>query len=206
MTDRRHPGHSEEMDTALAVDLSSLAADSGLRQRPVPSFVEVYDEWFDFVYRSVRRLGVRDAMVDDAVQDVFIVVHRRLPDFEGRSTVKTWLFGIALRVVKDYRRRAVRKEQPTEPLRESLVDARRGCPHAAAQNAEAIRVLHAVLDAMDDDKRAIFVLAELEQMSSPEIAEALDLKLNTVYSRLRAARATFEMAVKRHRTRDGWRP
>jgi len=205
MTDRRKPGHSEEMDTALAVDLRSLEADSGLRRLPVPSFAEVYEEWFDFVYRSVRRLGLQDPHVDDAVQDIFVVVHRRLGDFEGRSTIKTWLFGIAIRVVKDHRRRATRKDQPTEQLRESLVGAREGCPHQAAQKAEALRLVHTVLDSMDDDKRAIFVMAELEQMSAPEIADALDVKLNTVYSRLRAARAMFEMGVKRYRARDGWR-
>jgi RNA polymerase sigma-70 factor (ECF subfamily) len=203
MTDSRRSGHSEEMDTALAVDLRALDADSGLRQRPRPSFAEVYDEYFDFIYRSVRRLGIREAAVDDAVQDVFVVVHRRLEEFEGRSSLKTWLFGIALRVVKDHRRRARRKDQPTEPLRESLVDAHEGCPHRAAQKAEAVRLLHEILDTMDDDKRAIFVMAELEQMSAPEIAEALDVKLNTVYSRLRAARALFEMGVKRHRARAG---
>ncbi len=203
MTDRLRPGHPEEMGTSLAVDLQVLDADSGLRERPRPSFAEVYDEYFDFVYRSVRRLGVADSTADDAVQDVFVVVHRRLEQFEGRSSLKTWLFGIAIRVVKDHRRRARRKDQPTEPLRESLVDAHEGCPHQAAQKAEAVRLLHEILDTMDDDKRAIFVLAELEQMSAPEIAEALDVKLNTVYSRLRAARAMFEMGVKRHKARTG---
>lgn len=202
MTDRQQPGHSTEM-TALAVDLRSFEDDSGPRPFPTPSFGEVYAQWFDFVFRSVRRLGLRDAAVDDAVQDVFLVVYRRLADFEGRSSLKTWLFGITLRVVKDHRRRIVRKDQPTESLRESLVGAHEGCPDRAAQKAEAVRLIHEVLDSMDDDKRAIFVMAELEQMTAPEIAETLGVNLNTVYSRLRAARALFEMGVKRQHARDG---
>lgn len=202
MTDRRATGHEGTMQTAIAMDLTHLDSPESLQPRGVPSFCEVYEAHFDFVYRSVRRLGARDDQVDDAVQDVFVVVHRRLAAFEGRSTMKTWLFGIAMRVVADHRRRTARKERPTVPLRESVIDSPSGCPHRAAKKAEAVRILHEVLDSMDDDKRAVFVMAELEQMSSPEIAEALGVKLNTVYSRLRAARATFELAVKRYHVRD----
>lgn len=211
MTDPLRDGHSGSM-TAAALDLGfdlvrpPRAAEPRARTRsdvaPAPlTFERVYDRWFDFVWRSVRRLGVPDGSVDDAVQDVFLVVHRRLGDFEGRSSIKTWLFGIAMRVAKDHRRAAARR-RPAEPLRESMVDAPRGCPHEHAAKNEAVRLLHALLDALDDEKRAVFVMAELEQMSVPEIAETLDANLNTVYSRLRAARAAFDGAVERHRARD----
>lgn len=163
------------------------------------SFEQIYDEHFDFVWRSVRRLGVPDHQVDDAVQDVFVVVHRRLADFEGRSSMRTWLFGIALKVARSHRRRAARKG--TEPLVQEVVDHESLSPHEATARNEGLRLLHSLLDELDDDKRAVFVLAELEQMTAPEIAEALEVKLNTVYSRLRAARKNFDEALKRHQAR-----
>jgi RNA polymerase sigma-70 factor (ECF subfamily) len=178
----------------------------GLRTEDSGAFVRltfeaVYDQWFDFVWRSVRRLGVPEASVDDVVQDVFLVVHRKLEGFEGRSTIKTWLFGIAMRVARDHRRARMRR--PAEPLlRESVVPDASASPLDATATKQAVELLHSLLDELEDDKRAVFVMAELEQMSAPEIAEALGVKLNTVYSRLRAARASFEMAVQRHRARD----
>lgn len=162
-------------------------------------FEAIYDEYFDFVWRSVRRLGVMESAVDDAVQDVFVVVYRRLDDFEHRSTVKTWLFGIALRVVRTHRRTLARKR--AEPLPEVLTSSDRD-PQAESERREALSVLDSILDTMDDDKRSVFVMAELEQMTAPEIAAVTETKLNTVYSRLRAARKMFEDGVKRHRARE----
>jgi RNA polymerase sigma-70 factor (ECF subfamily) len=160
----------------------------------VPTFESIYEAHFEFVWRTVRRLGVPEAYLDDAVQDVFVVVHRRLGDFAGRSSVKTWLFAIARRTAKDHRRRAQRK--PGDALPPELPDAAAG-PEEAASRREAARRLQAVLDAMDEEKREVFVLAELEQLAAPAIAEALELPVNTVYSRLRAARAQFNELCKK---------
>jgi RNA polymerase sigma-70 factor (ECF subfamily) len=157
------------------------------------------------VWRSLRRLGVPDRLLDDAAQDVFIVVHRRLAEFEGRSSLKSWLFGIARRVAHDHRRRVSRKER-TEELPEMLPDPHAGTPAADAERAQAMRVLHEILATLDDDKREVFVLAELEQMTVPEISEAIGANVNTVYSRLRAARAGFEAAVQRRLARQGGQP
>lgn len=173
---------------ALAHD----APDGGDR----PAFEEVYDEHFAFVWRSARRLGVSEAALDDAVQDVFVVVHRKLPDFEGRSTLRTWLFSITRRVARDFRRRAERKDRGKVPA-EGLVAAGDG-PRAEAERNQAREVLQSILAELGEDKREVFVLAELEQMTAPEIAEATDSNVNTVYSRLRAARRLFEAAVVRH--------
>lgn len=162
----------------------------------------IYDQHADFVWRSLRRLGVPERSVDDAVQDVFIVVHRRLGEFEGRSTLKSWLFGIARRVAHDHRRRIGRKERDEE-LPEVVADPSGSTPAQEAERAEAVRALHAILAGLDDDKREVFILAELEQMTAPEIASALGVNLNTIYSRLRAARAAFEQAVARHLARSG---
>lgn len=163
-------------------------------------FTSVYEGNFSFVWRTVRRLGVDPAAVDDLVQEVFLVVHRRLRDFEGRSSIKTWLFGIVRRVVHDHRRAKSRKPAtPTEDFEGVASEA--STPHEATEKAEAVRLLHALLAELDDDRREVFVLAELEQMSAPEIAEATATNMNTVYTRLRAARRDFESAVARHRAR-----
>jgi RNA polymerase sigma-70 factor (ECF subfamily) len=167
---------------------------------PGPSFNALYAQHFEFVWRVVRRLGVRDGAIDDVVQDIFVIVHRRLPSFEGRSLLKTWLFGITRRVVKDHLRR--RPEQVVhEPLAEELVGGTEDGPFDVASRSEASRLLHRLLDELDETRREVFVLAELEQMTAPEIAEALGLNLNTVYSRIRAARQAFERAVARHQAR-----
>lgn len=174
------------------------------------AFAAIYDEYMPFVWRSLRRLGVQTAGLDDAVQDVFLVVHRRLPEFEERSTVKTWLFGIVLRVARSCRR-TVRRKSPeaASPVdaedAEQIVDTQGAQPDELAEKTEAMRVLHAILDELDDEKREVFVLAELEQMTAPEISEVLGVNLNSVYSRLRAARRDFDQSVARRRARDGWR-
>ena len=201
-------GHEEVMGAAAAA--VGLTEDSGsgthrvVRDRTVLRLEEIYDRHFDFVWRSARRMGVHEAAVDDVVQEVFLVAHRRLSGFEGRSSVKTWPFGILLRVVSDHRRRLRRKGGHSE-LPEGLAAAERSCPAEQAQQRAKVRLLHSLLDELDDDKRAVFVLAELEQMTAPEIADALSIKLNTVYSRLRAARKKFEAALARHRAREAAR-
>jgi len=175
-----------------------------------PDFEAIYHDHFDFVWRSMGRLGVDPSAVEDAAQDVFVIAHRRLASFEGRSSVKTWLFGIALRVARDFRRAARRKRSqgfvPEGQADTSTVpDADAPSPLDAASRGEAVERLRAILAELDEDRRAVFILAELEQMSAPEIAEAVGANLNTVYTRLRAARREFNEAVARHAARDGWR-
>lgn len=165
------------------------------------TFEGVYEEHFEFVWRSVRRLGIDDDAMDDVVQEVFLVVYRRLADFEGRSSVKTWLFGIALRVARTHRRGLARKGG-LDPLPPQMADVDQKGPEAAASQNEARRMLDRLLGELDEDKRAVFVLSELEQMTAPEIAEAIGVKVNTVYSRLRAARTAFEAAVQRQKAKE----
>ena len=174
-------------------------------RREVPSFENVYDTYFPYVWRSVQRLGVPTAAADDVVQEVFMVVYRKLPEFEGRSTVKTWLYGITLRVARAYRLRSHRSTETQAIDAEQLRAPDDARPDERAENAQAARVVDALLRGLDDDQREVFVLAELEQLSIPEIADALDVKLNTVYSRLRLARAAFAEAAARYRARDDWR-
>jgi RNA polymerase sigma-70 factor (ECF subfamily) len=204
--DPRTPVHSVEV---LGVSSLPRAGEDPTSAAPglaePTSFAEVYDSYFPYIWRSVSRLGVPPAHVDDVVQEVFVVVHRKLARFEGRSSMKTWLYGIALRVARVHRVRA-RRARPAEAVDPDEVHAPEAThPDERAQAAEAARVVRALLDTMDDDQREVFVLAELEQLSAPEIAQILGVKLNTVYSRLRLGRAAFAEAAARHRARDGWR-
>jgi RNA polymerase sigma-70 factor (ECF subfamily) len=166
------------------------------------SFDEIYEAYFDFVWRSLRRLGVPLPLLDDATQEVFFVVHRRLADFERRSSLKTWLFGIAINVSQHAIRAAARRSPSRIP---HVAEEHAPTPQEHAMRAEAVRLLYRVLDDLDTERRTAFVMAELEQMSAPEIAEATGWELNTVYSRLRLARRDFEAALKRHRAKDEWR-
>lgn len=163
-------------------------------------FEALYRAEFGFVYRSTRRLGVPEPFVEDAVQDVFLVAYRRRADFEGRSSIRTWLFGITLRVARNHRRRIARKDQHDE-LPEQLGDDGPS-PERTAELEQAKQVLDEFLESLDEGKRAVFIFSELEQATAPEVAEALGIPVNTVYSRLRAARTAFEAAVKRFRARQ----
>lgn len=161
---------------------------------PPPPFDRVYADHFDAVYRSLRRLGVPDSMVDDAAQETFLIVHRKLKTYEARASLRTWVLAIALRVASDQRRLQRRKFLNTEPITEAVVDQKRG-PDVRAEQAQALRLVDEVLSTLDDDKREAFVLAELEQLTAPEIAHALELNVNTVYARVRAARMLFEKGL-----------
>jgi RNA polymerase sigma-70 factor (ECF subfamily) len=168
------------------------------------TFVDLYEAEFDFVFRTVRRLGVAESAAEDVTQEVFVVVHKSLAAFEHRSSVRTWLFGIARNVAYRHRR-ALGRRISVAPGQEWAVDAASDetarSAHELAERSEAARVLDALLEAMDDEKREVFVLVELEEMSMPEVAEAIGINLNTAYTRLRAARKQFEEVLLRHRAR-----
>ncbi len=178
---------SRDGSEALATSTAYMPAAHALELAPhVPTFDEIYASHVRFVWRVARALGVPEAAIEDAVQDVFVVVHRRLADYEPRSAMTTWLFAITRRVALAHCRRGGR----TEPLADE--PAGTADTFAAVSRAQAASTVSAILDTMDDDKRVVFALVELEQLSVPEVARMLDLNLNTAYSRLRLARAAFE--------------
>lgn len=161
------------------------------------TFDELYDQYFDFVWRSLRRLGVPPSDLQDVAQEVFLVVHRRLPHFEARSKVTTWLFSICLHAARDRRRRAhVRREVPDAPFLERVVDGG-GDASSLLERRHDLELFEAALASMDLDQRAVFTLFELEGVRGPEMAEALEIPLGTAYSRLRRAREAFRRAVMR---------
>jgi RNA polymerase sigma-70 factor (ECF subfamily) len=168
-----------------------------------PTFADVYRDHLDFVWRSAQALGTRPDALEDVVQEIFVVVHRRLPEFEGRSTVRTWLSRIVLNVVRHHRRSLSRKSphelSPAEPGDPDALPARERDPFEEAALSERARLVQRLLEMLGDEKREVIVLADIEGLAVPEIAEALGLKLNTTYSRLRLARKAFDEALARHR-------
>ena len=167
---------------------------------PAPDLSAVYEAHFRYVWRCLRSLGVDDAVLDDALQDVFVVVQRRLADFDGGAELRTWLYAIALRIARKYRERGRREPaslETTRPSQPELVLADSG--ERAALSSERLALARAVLETLSDEQREVFVLARVEQMSAPEIASVVGIPLNTVYSRLRAARLAFEAEVARRK-------
>ena len=161
----------------------------------VPSLAEIFREHAPFVWRGLRRLGIPESDVDDVCQEVFVVVHRKLGDFEGRSSLRTWIYGICARTASDYRRSGrVRREVVTDAPPET---AHEGGQHDAVALRQARATLDRILDELDDDKRSVFVLYEIEELTMAEVADAVGCPLQTAYSRLHAARKVVEAGVAR---------
>ncbi len=161
----------------------------------IASSEEIYDRHVVFVWRTLRALGISGNALEDAVQDVFVVVHHSLASFEGRARVTTWLFEIARRVASNYRR----SRPPSEELSavEDLRDPR-PTPFDEAAATEAVQMLEQIIERLGEKYRVCFVLIELEQMSAEEVASVLGINVNTVYSRLHRARLEFDRLVARY--------
>jgi RNA polymerase sigma-70 factor (ECF subfamily) len=168
----------------------------------VSPFESIYRQYFDFVWSSVRRLGVSPAATDDIVQEVFIVIHARLHTLERPEALRSWIYGIVRRTVSGHHRSrrvkeasgaALAVEPDTQPQPRTPLDL-------VEQNAK-VQLLFSLLEGIDEAKREVFMMAELDELTVPEIAEILEIPLNTAYSRLRAARQAFEQALVRHDAR-----
>ena len=158
----------------------------------------LYRENHAFVWRNARRLGAREDWVDDAVHEVFLVATRRLHEFEGRSSAKTWLFAITFRVVQRLQRDRARQQRHTA----GYVREQPPAVANAANETERAEYLRYLLGLLPDPQRVVLILAELEGFSSAGIAEVLGIPAGTVDSRLRAARLALTRVVERERLRD----
>ena len=175
----------------------SVAAEA--KDRSEHELEAVYRRHHAFVWRSVRRLGVHEGAVDDAVHEVFMVALRRLEEFEGRADLRTWLFSIAMHVVRNHRRAQWRHARRTEALARETSGSSAADAYA---RSDAAHVLHRLLEELPEDQRAAFILAELEGMSAPEIADALKANVNTVYTRIRVARQRMQETAAAARNHD----
>jgi RNA polymerase sigma-70 factor, ECF subfamily len=157
-------------------------------------------EQFDFVWRSLRRLGLSVADADDGAQEVFLVASRKLEAIVEGSE-RSFLFGAALKIASTRRRSLRRRSEQVDADVEERDEPSAPGPERLTELSRARELLQAVLDDMDLELKAPFVLFELEELSVPQIAELLRLPLGTVSSRLRAARADFQAAIKRLQAR-----
>ena len=167
------------------------------------STAAVFQENAPFAWRVLRRLGVAEADADDVCQEVFVTVHRRLGDFEARSSVRTWVYGICVRTASDYRRRTrTRREVTLETPPDTSVG-----PHQEDDLSlrRARDTLDRILEQIDEDKRVVFVLFEIEELPMADVATVVGCPLQTAYSRLHAARRDVEAALERLQARDGRR-
>jgi RNA polymerase sigma-70 factor (ECF subfamily) len=168
--------------------------------REALDFAALYREHFGFVWRCVRVLGVPAEQQDDVCQEVFVVAHRRLPEFRADSGLRTWLYGI-LRNVAANARRSRRRRGNEVPLVGEWPSSAAG-PIENVEAREAAEFVEHFLARVGEKKREVFVLALLEGMTIPEVAEALGIPLNTAYTRLRGVRLDFQRALERRGGND----
>lgn len=165
-----------------------------------PDFSTLYRCEFSYVWKTLRRLGAPARDLEDLAHDVFVVVHRHLGDYDSTRPLRPWLFGIAMRVLADFRR--VLRNQCEIPAEvDDAVDAGPS-PDAHLAESEARAMLMKALAGLDLDRRAVFVMHELDEVAAPEIAAALGVPLNTIYSRLRLARADVAASIRRLRAKE----
>ena len=183
---------------AEATGPDSTTSDRSEPPTPVPAFAALCAAHFEFVWKCARGLGARPDEIDDVAQDVFLVVQRRHGELREQRLARSWIYSITRRVVSTHRRRRRAHDSRAEPDVDSLFSPDES-PHALAEHNREVRLLSALLDAMDERKREVFVLSEILEMSGREIAETIGVPMNTVYSRLRAARDEFDAAAQRQR-------
>jgi RNA polymerase sigma-70 factor (ECF subfamily) len=192
---RRH-SLSSSLHSAVEIPLPVEGAQSRPRNARL-DVVSIHDQHADFVWLTLQRFGVRDQDIEDVLQEVFVVVHRRLGSFDGSSRMTTWLFGICMRLASAYHRRAFRRRERTMAEVPDQAAPDDDSPENAASAMQAREWLRAALDFMDLEKRAIFVMFEIDEVPCEAIAEMLSIPVGTVYSRLHAARKAFAEALER---------
>jgi RNA polymerase sigma-70 factor (ECF subfamily) len=179
----------------LATSIPCMPAPAMHYGRVVPRLDDLFREHHAFLFRCMRRFGLPDAAAEDAVQEVYIIVQRRLSDYEERGSARAWLYRIAQGVASHYHR----GEQRARARLEHVGPPRAAVPLddelALAQAADAVE---AFLAELDDDQETVFVLADIEGFTAPEIAAVVNAPVSTVYSRLRLARRKFESFAERY--------
>jgi len=167
----------------------------------VPPFQAVYTQYFGFVWATVRRLGVDASAIDDVVQEIFIAVNGSLPTLQRPEALKSWIYSVARRTISNHHRAVRARGGKGSTVIDDELESPQPTPFEITQKNSDLQLLAGLLAEVEEPKREVFVLVELEEMTVPEVADALEIPLNTAYSRLRAARLAFEAAVARHDAR-----
>ena len=189
--------HSEAAHADAPVSHRPVMAGDEVRPRDDARLRRIFDEHFTFVWRYLRRMGLSEADADDAAQQVFVVLARRLETIDPTKE-RAFLCGTAVRVFSEHRRARMRRREVAGDAVAEPIDTKLG-PDAIADRERARVLLDRVLDQMDEKLRSVFVLFELEEMSTLQIADMLALPTGTVASRLRRARESFRAIIKRMR-------
>ena len=156
-------------------------------------FAAVYRDHLEYVWRTLRRFGVAPKDLEDLAHEVFLVVHRRLADYDRARPMRPWLFGIAFRIASEHRRKVARRSEDADA--DELPAASDASPEQQAVQRQAIQLAHRALATLDDDARAVFLLAELDGFAVTEVAHSLEIPVNTAYTRLRRARLAVANAI-----------
>ncbi|HYP76319.1 MAG TPA: sigma-70 family RNA polymerase sigma factor [Polyangiaceae bacterium] len=170
-------------------EVDARPAEAAPKTAAVPSLAQIFEEHAPFLWRALIGLGVPARDAQDLCQEIMITVHRRLPQFDGVS-LRGWLYGICVRVASDYRRSArVRREVVTDaqPEEASTTD-----PADSLDRTRQVRRLLSGLSRLDEPKREAFVLFEIEELTLAEVSEAVGAPIQTVYSRIKAAREQMQ--------------
>jgi RNA polymerase sigma-70 factor (ECF subfamily) len=178
---------------ALTASLAPQTAPTAEADRDA-LFEALYQAELAWVYRTLRRLGARDGDLEDLAHDVFVAAYRALERFDRRRPARPWLFGIAFRVVSDYRSRARFAREQASPEIEAHA-SQNVSPESALADAEARALLLRALETLPLEQRAVFIAAELDETPMAELSEHLEVPLNTLYSRLRLARTRLAAAL-----------
>jgi len=174
-----------------------------LATQELPPFEAIYERYFEFVWASARRLGVSAAAVDDVVQEVFMLIHAKVHTLRDPAALRSWIYGVVRRTASDHRRAQRTKDASGAAMaaESDLAREAQPTPQELSEQSDQVKLLYSLLAELDEPKREVFILAELEEMSVPEIAAALEIPLNTAYSRLRNARQAFEERLARRTAR-----
>ncbi len=160
-----------------------------------PSFVAVYEAELDHVWRTLRRFGVESRHIEDVAQEVFVTVHRRLPTYDPSLPIRPWVTGISVKIAANHRARASTRREVVEDEIEAE-DAALSTDELL-DRARAQRLVQRALQALDDKSRPVVAMHDLDGHSIPEIAQALEIPLNTAYSRLRRGRESLVTAIRK---------
>jgi RNA polymerase sigma-70 factor (ECF subfamily) len=170
-----------------------LVSDPTSTTPPVPDFSALFMAHYAYVCRSLSYFGVPSHATEDVTQEVFLVLHRRLAELDPTRDVRSWLWGIARRVAHTHVRAATRAQRKHD---DAPAPAAPPIPDAQLERRERAEIVERFVAKLSDKLRDVFVLSEIEGLAAPAIAEALDLELNTVYSRVRLARERFARTLR----------
>jgi RNA polymerase sigma-70 factor (ECF subfamily) len=159
-------------------------------------FTALFEAELDYVWTTLRRLGVPPRDLEDVAHEVFVSVHRHIDRYDASRPARPWLFAFALRAASDFRRLARNRYEALTDMPDELEGSAKSAEAAMVEGDRKLLVTRG-LEALDLDQRAVFVLFEIEERPMPEIAETLGIPVNTAYSRLRLARDAFAAAVRR---------